>query len=67
MGAVLRIGVASQLVLMALAEAGSQLLSGADRSAYLHEVDATNRERLRLHQHMQQKWMQAQSSKGGDA
>lgn len=48
--------MASQLVLMALAEAGTQLFSGAVREAHMREVEAFNRERLRLHQIMQEKW-----------
>lgn len=46
----------SQLVLMALAEATSQLLSDPVRQQFIRDVDAANQVRLTLHAAMQERW-----------
>jgi len=46
----------SQLVLMALAEAASQLLSDSVRKQFMRDVDAANQVRLTLHAAIQERW-----------
>ncbi len=55
-----------QLVLMAMMEAASQLLTGPAREQFMRDVDAANQERRRLHAILQQRWGQAEVAVGHD-
>ena len=57
----------SQLVLLALIEASSQLLSSPVREQFMTEVDAANQERRRLHATLQQRWMPTVGAVGDEA